>query len=241
MDSTGFKTATTDAEAEAACLTDTVPAGVVARLHRVLGLRAFVDGDEAGARTAFAAARAIEPDYVFPDAMVPADHPVRQLYNQAAGAFSATSVVPTPATGHLEFDGTAGARRPSERPTLALLVQPTGAVKSSAYLWPGDPIFSYAASTGAVASTVTVPPKATSAHHGPNLPLTIVAGVALAAGGVCYGLADASFNDFKGSQSHDYTTLEAKRSKTNTLFFTSVGAGVVGLGTGVGAVLAGHW
>lgn len=239
MDGAGFKAATAEAESQAACLSDSVPAGVVARLHRVLGLRSFVDGDEAAARTAFAAARAIEPDYAFPDAMVPPDHPVRQLYNQSAGAYASTSVVPAPQSGGLEFDGTPSNRRPSERPTLALLVQTNGSVASSAYLWPGDPLFAYTPVAGKVSSTPIT--KAPVAHRGPNVPLTIVACVALAAAGTTWGLASVAHNDFETSTSTDYKTLEALRGKTNTLFFTSVGAGVVTLGAGVGAVVAGHW
>ena len=137
MDGAAFKASTAEAESQAACLSDSVPAGVAARLHRALGLRAFVDSDEAGSRAAFAAARAIEADYEFPEALVPASHPVRQLYTQAAGAYASTSVVSTPKSGELQFDGTPGNRRPTERATLALLVESKGAVINSAYLWPG--------------------------------------------------------------------------------------------------------
>ena len=101
MDSSGFSTATAEAEAQAACLSDPVSPTVAARLHRVLGLQAFVAGDEPGARTAFAAARAIEPDYQFPDSMVPSDHPVRQLYGQSLNASAASTELAAPAAGHL--------------------------------------------------------------------------------------------------------------------------------------------
>lgn len=239
MDSGAFSTATADAEAQASCLSDPVSTTVAARLQRVLGLQAFVSGDEGAARKAFAAARAIEPDYQFPDSMVPADHPVRQLYSQSLNASGASAELPVPAAGHLEFDGTAGTRRPTERPTLALLVDTRGAVSNSGYLWPEDPVFSYAPAAAATVAT-TKEPKATPTRHGPNLPLTIVAAASLVAGGTCYGLAAAAHNEFDAAVD-ERDVLEPLRAKTNTFYFTSIGATVVGLGTGIGAVVAGHW
>lgn len=238
MDSDAFATATADAEAQASCLSDPVSPTVAARLHRVLGLQAFVKGDEPAARTAFAAARAIEPDYQFPGSMVPADHPVRQLYSQSLNASDASAELAAPAAGHLEFDGAPGTRRPTERPTLALLVDDRGGVSSSGYLWPGDPLFSYAPATAAVATTTA--PKASGGRHGPNLPLTIVAAASLVAGGTCFGLAAAAHDKFDAAPD-ERDVLEPLRAKTNTFYFTSIGATVVGVGTGIGAVVAGRW
>lgn len=238
MDSGAFQTATGEAESEASCLSDPVSPTVAARLHRVLGLRAFVAGDEAAARTAFAAARAIEPDYLFPASLVPADHPVRALYSQSLNASAATTELPSPATGHLQFDGSQGTRRPTQRPTLALLVDPSGAVKGSGYLWPDDPVFAYTPASATIATT-TQAPKST-VRRGPNLPLTVIAAVSLAAGGACYGIAAAAHKDYEEAPNEE-PTLTALQGKTNTFFFTSIGAGVVALGTGVGAVVAGHW
>ncbi len=240
IDSEAFQAATTEAAAEAGCLADPVAPTVAARLHRVLGLRAFVSGDEAAARTAFASARAIEPDYQFPDTLVPADHPVRQLYTQAMFTSSATTPLSAPEAGHLEFDGSDSTMRPTARPTLALLVDPDGAVQRSAYLWPADPLFEYAPARAVASIPMSADLGRVGTRRGPNVPLTLVAAASLAAGGTCWGIARAAHNAYDAA-ANDETTLTTLQNRTNAFFVTSVGAGVIALGAGVGAVVAGHW
>ncbi|MBM4368040.1 MAG: hypothetical protein FJ102_17640, partial [Deltaproteobacteria bacterium] len=154
MDRAGFQGATDTVREGLDCLAEPVSPALAARVHRVNGLREFFAGNDAGARLAFAAARAIDPVYAFPDSIVPPGHPVRALYDEANSVSSVTVAAPAPAEGSMEFDGSPSPSRPSERPTLALLVRPDRSVAASAYLWPGDPLFPYtaAASSTSVAS-----------------------------------------------------------------------------------------
>ena len=234
MDTDGLRLATDLARAEAGCLAETVPRATVARLHRVVGLRAFLDDDEAKTDQAFAAARAIEGAYRFPEAFVPADHPVQRLYAAANPAAGSVTKLPVPAQGRLEFDGRASQDRPSAWPTLAAHIGDDGAMRKSAYLWPSDPMLAYGVATerrGSVASR---------ARKGPNVPLTVLAIASVAASGACYAVAKVSFDGYHAA---DVSTadLEELRTRTNTFFAASVGVGVVAVGAGAGAIITGTW
>ncbi|GDX80816.1 hypothetical protein LBMAG42_26270 [Deltaproteobacteria bacterium] len=226
LDIVGFRAATDQANADVKCLREVAPRPLAARLHRLEGLRWWADGDLARAHASFAAARAIEPGFAFPEALVPPGHPVLAEYAASDPLTGGETRVPAPEAAVIWFDGRAADSRPDARATLAQLVATSGDVRASALLWPGEALFPY---------DVARPVK-----KGPNLPFSIAAGVTLAAGAVCYGLAAADYDTF-----HDPNTASADlpglQNSTNALYFSSIGAGVLALGSGVGAVVAGHW
>jgi hypothetical protein len=233
MDSAGFRTSTDEVALDADCLSEPVTPALAARTHRVRGLREFVDGREDAARQAFAAARAIDPAYAFPESVLPGDHPARKLYADAAGLTVTTTQVPSPTSGRLDFDGAPAVVRPVERATLAVWVDGAGKVGGSGYLWPGDPLFPYPA---VVSSTAT----ATGKKKGPNVPLLVASAGCAVAAGVTYALAGESYDRF-WDEGTPRGELEALQGQTNTLVYISAGAAVLAAGTGVGAVIAGHW
>ncbi len=238
MDRAGFQGATDTVREGLECLGERMSPTLAARVHRVNGLREFFAGNDAGARLAFGAARAIDPAYEFPESIVPAGQPVRALYAEAINVPSVTVAAPRPVEGQVEFDGTPSPNRPSERPTLAVLVRSDRSVAASAYLWPGDPLFPYAAAS--TASVATAPTS--GARKGPNWPLAIAAGASgLLAGGalLAANLSDADFNAMAVGSSE--AELRAAQAQTNGLQVAAAGLGVVGLGLGVGAVVAGSW
>ena len=226
LDITAFRAATDKANADVRCLREVVPRPLAARLHRLEGLRWWADADLPRARASFAAARSIEPGYTFPEAMVPAGHPVLVEYGASDPAAGGELPVPPPEKAALWFDGRAGDTRPEARATLTQLVADEGAVRASALLWPGEPMFPY---------EVARPVK-----KGPNLPLTVAAGIGVAASAVCLGLAATDFATF-----HDPATpaedLPGLQKSTNALYVSGLGAGVLALGAGVGAIVTGHW
>lgn len=245
LDVAAFRAATNKVTAEANCLADSASRPVVARLHRIEGLRAFVDGDAARADQAFAAARAIEPAYVFPEALVPEGHPVRVRYTALTPQAGSTTALPSPTSGYLTLDARSSRDLPADRPTLLQVVGDDGAVRASAYLWPGDPPPVYAASAVATGAppppTDPVPPPTTTkARKGPNLPLAVAAGASLAVAGGTMGLAAGSHAAYYADDARP-AELDGLRARTNGLYLTSVGTGVLGVGLGVGAVLAGRW
>lgn len=161
MDLDGFGAAVTTATAEAACLSDRPPRSTIAHLHRVEGLHAyFAEKDPDSAAQAFAAARAIEPAYVFPESLVPHGHPVAETYGLLDSKAVKSEPIAEPAHGRLEVDGRASATRPSNRPALVQVVDEDGSVAASAYVWPGDALPRYtkmAASTHVAAPHSAAP------------------------------------------------------------------------------------
>ncbi len=237
MDRVAFTSATDAVRAGLECLSEPVTPTLAARVHRVTGLREFFAGNDAGALLAFGAARAIDPAYEFPESIVAAGHPARALYAAATSVSTVTTSTSLPADGALSFDGTPSPYRPSERPTLALHVRADRTVAASSYLWPGDPLFPYAAATAVVSSAASVAPRGA---RGPNLPLTIAAGAAGLAAGGAFLLARDSNARFEDLSTPD-DELEGLMVQTDTLQTAAIVLGLGGLGLGVGAVVSGDW
>jgi hypothetical protein len=233
MDLAAFRAATDRATADVACLRDTLPRPVTARLHRVEGLRAFVDNDVVRATAAFASARAIEPNYAFPEALVPAEHPVRERYVQQDPTSGGEVPVARPVDGQIEVDGRPGAARPQSRPVVAQWVRGDGTVPMSAYLWPGQPMFDYG--VGSVATVDRTP----SRRH-TSVPLAIGAGVALAAAGGCYAVSASAHGAYYADDVAP-KDLDPLRARANGFFVAGVGTGVAALGLGATAVFVGSW
>lgn len=237
MDASAFRAGTDEILASTACLSGHVDATLAAQLHRVLGLRAFLDGREEAARLDFAAARTADPQYSFPETLLPRNHPIRAIYEAASTVPAAADPVLPPAQGHLEFDGQETLSRSRAWPTLAVLLDPSGAASQSAYLNPADPLFSYAVSAGALAVNTTGP---SPRRHGASLPLIVGAGVGALAAGALYGAAAVSHASFFDPATPD-AEIPGLQTRTNTLFYSSVGTGVLAVGAGVGAFVMGRW
>jgi len=230
MDMEGFRAAVDLAVAGADCLLERPARATIASLHRFVGLRAFfVDDDPARAAEAFASARAIEPAYSFPESLVPAGHPVLGAYRDQDPVAGPRAPLTTPAMGHFEVEGRVATQRPSDRPVLIQVVLDDGSVQGSSYSWRTEP-----------APQPAMVAAASPVKKGPNLPLAITAGASLAVAGLSYGLAYGAHADYF-DPSTPRSDLDGLRDKNNALFATSVGVGVLALGAGVGAVVAGRW
>lgn len=136
------------------CVTEPIPPDAVARLHRIMGLRAFaVDRDRFRAGLAFAAARALEPKKELPAEVAPPGSPVAELYGSLTLTLPATEPLPTPAEGDLRLDGKGGTRRHAYLPVVLQVVE-KGQATLSAYVWADQPVPDYASSqSGTVEGT----------------------------------------------------------------------------------------
>jgi hypothetical protein len=245
MDLDGFRAAVSTATADAGCLAERPPRATVASLHRAVGLAEFfVAKDAARAAGAFASARALEPAYTFPDRLVPKGHPLLKAYASQDPAASELEILPPSATGHIEVDTQPSATRPMDRPVLIQVVAEDGSVAAGVYAWPGDPLPGYASRQAPIAAKETRPARPGTlparARKGPNLPLAGGAVAALALAGASYGVAYSTHEQYY-DPSTDASDRPGLRDATNALFVTSVGVGVVAVGLGVGAVVAGSW
>jgi len=224
----GFLAAADEMDAVLPCVAEIIPRSMVARLHRTFGMRAFVSRNNDRAAEAFSGARAIEPTYVFPPSMVPAQHPMAKLYTEADDT-STTEPVPKPSLGYVTFDGRRTLDRPYSRVTLMQRVD-EGQVLGTWYLWPADTLPSYEVWN----------PEAPAPSKGLPLSKTLLisAGAAALVAGGTYVAAGANRGAYNNA---DVAHKDALRSRTNALVFTSAGVGLAAAGLGASAVVVGQW
>ncbi|MEZ4239191.1 MAG: hypothetical protein R3F59_24160 [Myxococcota bacterium] len=144
LDLDAFRDAVYDVRLVVPCLADPLTPHDAAEVHRYEGLLGFVERDTDRARRAFAAARAIEPNYRFPESLVPAGNGALTDYLALDPDAGGRERVPLPLDGRLTFDGAPSTHRPLEQPTLVQLFDGSGAITDTAYLWPGEPLPRYA-------------------------------------------------------------------------------------------------
>lgn len=208
--------AAADARALTACLSEPLPVATVARLHRVQAFAAFVAGDEARARAAVAAARAVDPEGAFPPALVPAGHPLRALFVDSPPA--APLPVPTPARGDVVVDGVPDVGRPPARATVVWVADGV-VIGPSAYLWPEDPLPGY--------PVLPAPPAAASARS-PRAGLLVGAGAGALTSVTLAVLAGTTEAAWRTTTDLDEEARLYRRN--HTLVGLSVGTGAVSLG-----------
>lgn len=237
LDLEAFRRTTDSLDVELSCLTDSLPREVIARVHRMEGLRAFVDGNQDKAVAAFASARAIQPNYRFPEAMVPRGHPVSQRYDEQDPSDGGARPLPPPADGSIQVDGRPASALPTTRPSVVQWHRADGSIPDSRYLWPGGEMFDYP--TASRTPLQTAPPVLDRPARS-SRPLAIASGVALVGAAGLYAVAATSRSQyFDDAATAD--DLDALRARTNNTFYGSVGLGAVGLGLGASAVVVGRW
>jgi len=228
LDVDEFRRAIEDTGFLVPCLGEVVAPSLAARTHRVLGLGLYVDGQEARAAEAFAAARSVDSTIDLPAALVPPGHAVRDLFVRLDLSDGAREPIPPPASGWLVFDGTRDDERPVDWPTIAQVIGADGAVAASDYTLPGEPLPAYPVST---AWRARKPAR--------GILLGVAGGAALGAA-FAYGLGVASENSFH--QSHpdwDRDDLMAARARTNGLTITAVVLGVGAIGSAAAGIAVG--
>ncbi|MCB9678989.1 MAG: hypothetical protein H6737_28065 [Alphaproteobacteria bacterium] len=223
LDIESFQMSHTEAKQHLECLTEPISRTTAAEFHRVTGLSLFLERNSPSAAKAFAAARAIEPDYTFPTDLIPEGNPVLETYTQVDPEAGATELVPRPKVGSIKLDGSGSLNRRTALPSIFQLFDGRGAVMNTTLLMPGDALPEYEVPSNAA------PEK--TAKGGPNIPLLAGAGASLVVAGGLYAGGAAT----RGAWANADTIAEAesKRGLTNTLVIASGVAGVaaVGLGT----------
>jgi len=206
------------------CISDRLDAKTVAHHHRVMSLHLLMVGDEAGSLKAVESAKIADPEYQFPDEILPANHPIRAHYDAYVPEFSGRTV-PEPRVGSISFDGTNSRSRPKLHPTIAQLFDEQGLAQTTTYLAPRESLPPYRA----------VPRRRNT--------LIISSGSALVLSGAMYSMAWAQRGNLFSSASDLSTsvdTLNAKRSRTNGYTIASTAFLGIAVGTGVSAAMIGE-
>jgi len=237
LDVAGFADAVSRAERDLPCVNDTVSRSLAAEYHRFVGLKAFVDQDPATSTLSFAAARAIEPAYRFPESFIPPGNPIIEEYDAVDISAGAHTAVAAPVSGTLRFDGREELQRPDAWPTVVQLVSDTGAVTWTAYVRQGQPLPAY----DARALPKAPPSGGESARGGgPNVALLGGGAGSLALSAVFVGLAAGAHARF-ADETTPYDQVDHYARKANTMSTTGAVVGVLGLGlTGASFVVRGH-
>lgn len=217
LDLGAFRSAADDLAGLVPCVDEALDRERAALVHRLQGMRAFVQDDTARSELAFAAARRLQPGVALDERLAPAQHPIRRHY--AALPIDDLGESRIEAAGTWLVDGTPSPTRPTRLPTLVqrLDQRDEGTVSQGWYLWPGE---------GIVLPT---------APAGPGRWLALGGGVAVvAAGGSYLGavLAHSRYDD----PSTPRAELDGLRSTTNALVLTSAGLATAGLGLGVASL-----
>jgi hypothetical protein len=234
LDVTEFRAAMARVQVGLPCATDEITPHVAAELHRFEGLLGFLDRITERSLTAFAAARSIEPNYKFPESLVPVGNPVLADYEQLDPDSGQTMRVGEPVSGRILFDGSPIAQRPRNFPTVIQLIDDGGAVTTTAYLWPGEALPSYAAKEVTIAAVDPVSGRSIAGGMptGPNRGLMIGAGTTAALAGLLYGGAFVVHKRYDDPETR-IDSLDGLRTVNNSLVVAS-GASValaIGLGT----------
>ena len=225
-----FAAARQQAGAMVPCLAEPLSPGQAALLHKLGALGAFVDRDDAGAVAAFRSLVLASPGYVLPESLAPPGHPLRTHFAVAEGMVAVPDIpMPAPVAGRVYVDGRPADAAPAGRPWVFQHIDEAGAVLDSALVAAGE---------GAPVFENTGLPVAAGVRPGVHRPLALTAGAAALASGVLYLSARGTAARF-WDPTTETSELEALRTRTNTLGWLSAGAGVVAVGTGAGAFIAG--
>lgn len=126
------------------CVQETVSRSLIARFHRTMGLAAFVAADTQAAERAFAAARHIEPGYIFPAEVVPPGNPALDHYLALSVEHPAMLPLdPPPAEGRLLLEGRPATSRAAAWPVVAQVLDGAGQVQHTAWAWPDQQLPPY--------------------------------------------------------------------------------------------------
>lgn len=156
LDLDGFNSSSDALRTDLSCLGEPMTRVVAARIHRIEGLRGHLDGDRRAASQSFAAARSLDPDYSFPEDMVPEGSPELELYTAMDISLGATQKVDPMIDGYVLFDGRVGDARPTDWATVVQVINEDGEVNVNSYLRPGQPMPSYYPEASARAAAQTI-------------------------------------------------------------------------------------
>ncbi|MCB9763429.1 MAG: hypothetical protein H6739_26920 [Alphaproteobacteria bacterium] len=235
FDVEGFGEALDEASLVLPCLAEPLPPALAARYHRAQGLRQFVAESEDRAARSFAAARTIEPEYSFPETLLPKGHAVRQLYVAVPLENGETETLPHPKEGELLLDGTAGDARPMSWPVILQHVDDAGAVQVTAYLYPEDALPPYEMKRPPIAALPFIKTRAQLGFSAGAIGGAVAAGALYGAAAAARGDFDAPHRDWSLGQ------FQGQQGKTNGLVVASGAVGVLAVGSGAMAVVSGRW
>jgi outer membrane biosynthesis protein TonB len=139
MDEDGVADAVALVDGKVSCQTAPLPVETAAQVHRMHGLAAFLEGDAVGAKSAFAAALALDPQTLLPAKIAPEGGKLARLYGESTLPVGATADMGLSADYRGYVNGSEASKRPTDRPAVVQMSM-YDTVKYSAWLKPTSPI-----------------------------------------------------------------------------------------------------
>ncbi len=254
VDVPGFTAARSELLSRLACAREPLSPQAIARVHRVQALGSQVDGKPARVPQALAALFAAEPGHQMPTTLVPDGHPVRQQITPAMMALRDDPgfLLPVPASGWIEAEGTAVKAAPVQRAAVLQQVDGQGQVVATHYWWPDEASVGWLVpvekgiDTGAPAVAAKAPREPSA--WGRRAPFLAATGASLVASGVLFAMAADGRAEFDAIEPLDESATDEQRSalrgdlgemqaEVNTLAYASYAAAGVGVGLGVVTVI----
>lgn len=236
-DAAGFQGATVSIQSLLPCVTDPITRATAARIHRVQGMNYFLQRDGEKMQLAFAAARYVEPGWIWPADLVPADHPVQDQYVAKSIDDPLLDRTLQPRDGTSWFDGRESLDRPAGWPTIHQHRAEDGTVLGTWLLWPGDPVPDYPRK----AVNDKTAKEELRERPGARLPMLVGAGAGFATSAVLYGLAASSSSAYHSGEARTADELDQLRKATNGRYWASVGVAGASTVTTVGAFAVAEW
>lgn len=140
VDIDAFNASMDKARKQVVCVTEEINPSLAAELHRLEGMYAFANSAKDKAVAAFAAARALEPDYQFPTNIIPPGNPLLAQYEAREPICEQERIPPAKEGGKVRIDGQGQRRLPTEFPAIVQVIDPKGGDDITQYHWPGDPL-----------------------------------------------------------------------------------------------------
>lgn len=230
MDLPTFLSASASARTALRCMSNTATPPEAARVARMEGLSAFIAKDIPAAERAFAAARAIEPTYTWPEGVAPEGGPLALSYSALPTTGATRNNVEVPTGLDLWVDGERVASRPASWPAIVQVTADGSTPLSSDWLRADAPVPFPAGSRVANKS------KKVSVA---TVPLLVGAGASLLGAAATYGGAAAVHADYMSST--DYREMETLKGTNQTLVYTSGGLAGLALISGVFGAVSLSW
>jgi len=234
LDKDALLASSAQAAADLPCLNETVSTDLAARFHRIQAFGSWLGGDQDTAHLYFASANAAAGGAPMPEYLVPAGHPMEQVYAASGSTTWVKRELDQPGEGRLLIDGAATLALSEIRPAVVQYVGADGAVAWTVLHLEGIQIPAYPL----LAEEPLAPPPVETADSS-RAPRGLL--VATLAGAVVSGAALAA--SLKTGQDYwDSTSVaqaEDRRQLTNGLIAGS--AVGFGLTVGMGAVAVVKW
>lgn len=233
MDKTAMQARQDDMVLVVSCLVEPIGSPEAARAHRLIALLAFIQKDRQRVLDEFAVSLSLESHYLLPEGIVPIDHPITTLYEQAKVRViaSETQTVQAPVGGWSTVDGIRTNERHSSVSSIIQIMDGRGTVVDSRFVQPLQLLPTLDLSQYNIDLTRPAPQ---SIFKSKPTPWLIATGIGLLASGGLYaaGMIEKDrFNDTEHSVAD--SELVELRDTTNVLGYAWVGATTLTLATGV--------